>query len=65
MKIASIITLVLFVVWVLLAIADLWFDIVSWAVFIKITMTLALLIVLSVIISITKRELTGNTSKDK
>lgn len=57
MKMASIITLALFIVWVLLAIADLWFDIVPWAVFVKITLTFGLLIILSMVVSLTKREM--------
>jgi len=57
MKMASIITLALFIVWVLLAIADLWFDIVPWSVFVKITLTFGLLIILSMVISLTRREI--------
>lgn len=56
MKLASIITLGLLVAWVLLAIVDMWFDVVSWAVFIKLTITLALLAVVALVIAIAKRE---------
>lgn len=61
MKMATIITLGLFIVWLLLAIADLWFDIVPWAFFVKITLTFALLIVLSMVISIAKRKMTNDS----
>jgi len=64
MKMASIITLVLFIVWLLLAIADLWFDIVPWAMFVKITLTFGLLIVLAMVISLTRREIKPDRSKD-
>ena len=65
MKMASIITLALFLAWILLAIADLWFDIVPWSVFVKITLTFGLLIILAMIISVTKREIkTDKSTKD-
>lgn len=64
MKMASIITLVLFIVWLLLAIADLWFDIVPWAMFVKITLTFGLLIVLAMVISLTRREIKPDRSND-
>jgi len=64
MKMASIITLALFIVWVLLAIADLWFDIVPWSVFVKITLTFGLLIILSMVISLTRREIKSDKPKN-
>jgi len=64
MKLASMITLALFVVWVLLAIVDLWFDIVSLSLFIKITLTFGLLIVLTMVASLAKREIKTNPPKD-
>ena len=56
MKLASIITVSLLVIWVLLAILDMWFDIMSWEVFIKLTITLGLLAVVALVIAIAKRE---------
>ena len=56
MKLASIITIGLLVIWVSMAILDMWFDIVSWDVFIKLTITLGLLAVVALIIAIAKRE---------
>lgn len=56
MKLASIITIGILVTWVVLAILDMWFDIMSWAVFIKLTVTLGLLAVVALIIAIAKRE---------
>jgi len=56
MKLASIITVSLLVIWVLLAILDMWFDIMSWEVFIKLTITLGLLAIVALVIAIAKRE---------
>lgn len=56
MKLASIITIGILVTWVILAILDMWFDIMPWAVFIKLTITLGLLAVVTLIIAIAKRE---------
>lgn len=64
MKLASIITLALFIIWVLLAITDLWFDIVPWSVFVKITLTFGLLIILAMVISLTRREIQSDKPKD-
>lgn len=64
MKLASIITLALFIIWVLLAITDLWFDIVPWSVFVKITLTFGLLIILAMVISLTRREIKSDKLKD-
>ena len=56
MKIASGVSLNLFVVWVLIVIFDMWFDIISWEVFIKLTVTLGLLAVVALGIALFKRE---------
>ncbi|MFT7528351.1 MAG: hypothetical protein ACI9LY_003512 [Arenicella sp.] len=56
MKIASIFTITLLVAWVAMAIVDLWFDIVPWAIFMKVSITLGLLAVLALGIAIAKRE---------
>ena len=56
MKLASIITLGTLIVWALLAIVDMWFDIVSWSTFIKITLTLGLLAIVAVGVALAKRE---------
>ena len=67
MKLASIITISLLVFWVLITILDMWFDIMSWDVFIKFSITLALLGVVALIIAIAKREYIDekNLKKDK
>jgi hypothetical protein len=56
MKYASIISISLLIFWVLVAILDMWFDVVSWAVFIKLTITLGLLMVLALAVALIKRE---------
>jgi hypothetical protein len=57
MKIASIFTITLLVAWVaMMVIIDLWFDIVRWAIFMKVSITLGLLAVLALGIAIAKRE---------
>jgi len=56
MKTASIISLSLFVAWVLIVIIDMWFDIISWAVFIKLSVTLGLLAVVALGIALARRE---------
>jgi hypothetical protein len=56
MKIASIFTITLLVAWVAMVIIDLWFDIVHWAIFMKVSITLGLLAVLALGIAIAKRE---------
>ena len=56
MKITSATSLSLFVVWVLIVIFDMWFDIISWEVFIKLTVTLGLLAVVALGIALAKRE---------
>ena len=56
MKLASIISLGLLVFWVLIAIVDMWFNIISWATFIKLTVTLGLLAVVAIGIALAKRE---------
>jgi hypothetical protein len=56
MKIASIFTITLLVAWMAMAIIDLWFDIVHWTIFMKVSITLGLLAVLALGIAIAKRE---------
>jgi len=56
MRLASILSLTLFAIWVVLAIADMWFNVVSWDLFIKITITFILAVVLVVCIALVKRE---------
>lgn len=56
MKYASIICIILLILWVLVAIVDMWFDIVSWAVFVKLTITLGLLMVVALAVALVKRE---------
>ena len=67
MKWASIICLSLLVLWVLIAILDMWVDIMPWSVFIKLTITLGLLAVVALGISLAKREYIDekNLKKDK
>jgi len=52
MKIISNICLALFIAWGLIAIVDVWFDIVSTAVFYKLSVTLGLLLVIALGISL-------------
>jgi len=52
MKIISNICLALFIAWGLIAIVDVWFDIVSTAVFYKLSVTLGLLLVIALSISL-------------
>ena len=56
MKMASIISMSLFVLWVLFAIIDMWFDIFSWDVFVKLTVTLGLIAVVALGIALARRE---------
>ena len=56
MKKASIVSLSLFVLWVLIIILDMWFDIISWEIFIKLTITLGLLAVVALGIALARRE---------
>ena len=56
MKYASIICIALLVFWVLIAILDMWFDVISWAVFIKLTITMVLLMVVALAIALVRRE---------
>jgi len=67
MKLASVICLSAFVLWVLLAIVDMWFDIVSWEVFIKLSLTFGLLAVAVLGVALAKREYMDekNLKKDK
>lgn len=56
MKMASIISLGLFVFWVLIVIVDMWFNIISWEIFVKLTVTLGLLVVVALGIALAWRE---------
>lgn len=56
MKLASIFCIGILVLWVLLAIFDMWFNIMPWEVFIKITITFGLLIVVALGVALAKRE---------
>lgn len=56
MKLASILSVVLLVFWVFIAIIELWFDIFSFELFVKITVTILLIIVLAVGVALVKRE---------
>ena len=56
MRVASIFCLTVCVLWVLMAIADMWFDIMSGEVFIKLTVTLGLIAVLVLGIALVRRE---------
>ena len=56
MRIASIFCLIVCVLWVLLAIADMWLDIMSAEIFIKLTVTLGLIAVLVLGIALVRRE---------
>lgn len=56
MKYASIICIALLVFWVLIAILDMWFDVISWAVFIKLTITMGLLMVVALAIALVRRK---------
>lgn len=56
MKYVSIICLALLIVWVLVAIVDMWLDLISWAMFVKLTITLGLLMVVALAVALAKRE---------
>lgn len=56
MKYASFICIFLLVVWVLLAILDMWFDVIGMATFIKVTVTFGLIMVLALAVALAKRE---------
>lgn len=56
MKYASLICIGLLVFWVLIAILDMWFDIIGTAVFIKLTVTLGLIMVVVLALALAKRE---------
>ena len=57
MKLTTFIGLGLFIVWVVLAIVDIWFDVVSWGTFVKITVTVLLLGVLALTLRILGRNM--------
>lgn len=56
MKYASLICISLLVVWVLIAILDMWFDVVTTSIFIKLTITFGLVMVLALAVALVKRE---------
>lgn len=56
MELASIITITILVTWVLMAVLDVWFDIMPWTVFIKLTITLGLLALVVLVIAIAKKK---------
>jgi membrane protein implicated in regulation of membrane protease activity len=56
MKIASIAALGLTTLWVVIALLQLWFDIVSGSVFVKLTVTFAIIIGLVVLVALVYRE---------
>ena len=56
MKYASFICIFLLVVWVLLAILDMWFGVIGMATFIKVTVTFGLIMVLALAVALAKRE---------
>ncbi|MBX2847347.1 MAG: hypothetical protein KTR16_03440 [Acidiferrobacterales bacterium] len=60
MKLASNVIISVLVIWILLVILDMWFDIVSWEVFIKLTITLGLVAVIVLVFAVGKR---GNRSQ--
>ncbi len=56
MKTASRVSLSLFVLWVMIVIIDMWFDVISWEIFIKLTITLGLLAIVALGIALARRE---------
>jgi len=57
MKITTFVSIGLFAIWVVLAIVDMWFDVVSWGTFVKITVTVLLLGVLALALRVLGRNL--------
>jgi len=57
MRLTTFISLGLLIVWVGLAIVDIWFDVVSWDVFVKITLTILLLGILAFAVRILRRNI--------
>lgn len=56
MKIASIISIVLILVYAVIAVAQLWFDSFSAETFFKLTVTFGIVIAVSVVVSMIRRE---------
>jgi len=56
MKITSNLCLAVFIAWVLVVIVDIWFDIISTAVFYKLSITLGLLLVIALSLALIKRD---------
>ena len=56
MKTASTICIALLVIWTLVAIADMWFNVISTAVFIKMTITFGLIAVVALAVALARRE---------
>ncbi len=56
MRVVSISAVVIFIFWIFLAIIDMWFDVVSWEFFGKLTITILLLAVVVFFISYLQRE---------
>jgi len=57
MKLTTFISFGLLIVWVALAIVDIWFDVVSWDVFVKITLTILLLGILAFAVRVLRRNI--------
>lgn len=56
MKTTSNLCLTIFIAWVLVVIVDIWFDIISTAVFYKLSITLALLLVIALSVALIRRD---------
>lgn len=56
MKIAGIISIVLILIYTVLAIVQLWFESIDPDVFLKLTITFAVLIIVSVVVALIRRE---------
>lgn len=61
MKIASIISIVLLLIYAVLAVTQLWFEMFSEATFFKVTLTFAIVIVVSVVVALIRREYINDT----
>lgn len=56
MKFASLLCIGLLVIWTLIAIVDMWFNIIATTTFIKLTVTFGLLMVVALAIALARRE---------
>ena len=66
MKLATNVTLAIIILWVVIAIVDMWFDIISSAAFYKLTITLGLITVVMILLALLKGGISNNEScKDK